>query len=64
MDLSAIQEILDNLATFGGAIGDFLQKPAQILGQLFGWFDGEGADIDDHAKTTSSLLSSSKEAGK
>lgn len=59
MDLSAIQEILDALATFGGAIGDFLQKPVEIIGQVFGWFDGEGEDLGDHVDTTSSYLGSS-----
>ena len=34
MDLSFIQEQLNNVATFAGAIKDFLQLPPQILDQL------------------------------
>ena len=34
MDLSFIQEQLNNFATFAGAIKDFLQLPPQILDQL------------------------------
>ena len=34
MDLSFIQEQLNNFATFAGAIKDFLQLPLQILDQL------------------------------
>ena len=34
MDLSFIQEQLNNFATFAGAIKDFLQLPPEILEQL------------------------------
>ena len=34
MDLSFVQEQLNNFATFAGAIKDFLQLPPQILDQL------------------------------
>ena len=47
MDLSFVQEQLDTFATFAGAIGDFLQLPAKILGNVFGWFgDGFGDDAN------------------
>ncbi|MEY8578565.1 PorH family porin [Corynebacteriaceae bacterium 6-324] len=38
MDLSFVQEQLDTFATFAGAIGDFLQLPARILGSVVDWF--------------------------
>ncbi|MGP5721647.1 PorH family porin [Corynebacterium casei] len=41
MDLSFVQEQLDTFATFAGAIGDFLKLPAQILGSVVDWFNGE-----------------------
>lgn len=41
MDLSFVQEQLDTFATFAGAIDDFLQKPAEILGSVVDWFNGE-----------------------
>ena len=34
MDLSFIQEQLETFSTFAGAIGDFLQLPPKILGEL------------------------------
>ena len=70
MDLSFIQEQLDTFATFAGAIGDFLQKPAEILQLVFGWL-GDGADLPDGGgnhtldgdlELTSSLLGSSKDS--
>lgn len=44
MDLSFVQEQLDTFATFAGAIGDFLKLPAQILGNVVDWFNGEDAN--------------------
>lgn len=41
MDLSFVQEQLDTFATFAGAIGDFLQIPARLLGSVVDWFNGE-----------------------
>ncbi|PQM74292.1 PorH family porin [Corynebacterium sp. J010B-136] len=69
MDLSFIKEQLETFSTFAGAIGDFLQLPAQILSKVFGWFGdgfvtGEGEKEATHIfendlDFTSSLLSSS-----
>ena len=63
MDLSFIKEQLETFSTFAGAIGDFLQLPAKILGDIFGWFgDGFGENNDtfenDWADTSSFLGSS------
>ena len=63
MDLSFIKEQLETFSTFAGAIGDFLQLPAKILGDIFGWFgDGFGENNDtfenDWAETSSNLGSS------
>ena len=45
MDLSFVKEQLETFATFAGAIGDFLQKPVEVLQGLFDWFSTpEGAD--------------------
>ncbi|MGO1445676.1 PorH family porin [Corynebacterium casei] len=66
MDLSFVQEQLDTFATFAGAIGDFLQKPAEILTNVFGWFgDGFGDDantIDGDWKVTKDAFGSSEDA--
>ncbi|MGO2164477.1 PorH family porin [Corynebacterium casei] len=70
MDLSFVQEQLDTFATFAGAIGDFLQKPAEILGSVFDWFNGEdpnpllpeaetNADISVDWETTQGAFGSS-----
>lgn len=62
MDLSFIQEQLDTFATFAGAIGDFLQKPAEFFGGLVDWFT-EGEDgttpIADDWETTQNAFGSS-----
>ena len=73
MDLSFIQEQLNNFATFAGAIGDFLQLPPKILDQVFGWFGdgfvtGKGDDAVTHIfssdlQDTSSALGSSEGDG-
>lgn len=71
MDLSFVQEQLDTFATFAGAIGDFLQKPAQILGTLADWFNGDepnpvtgepGTDIGSEWDITKDALGSSKDS--
>lgn len=52
MDLSFIKEQLETFSTFAGAIGDFLQLPAQILSNIFGWFgDGFTTETGANAKT-------------
>ena len=70
MDLSFVKEQLETFSTFAGAIGDFLQKPAEILQLVFGWL-GDGADLPDGGGNhtldgdldlTSSLLGSSKDS--
>ncbi len=66
MDLSFIKEQLETFSTFAGAIGDFLQKPVEVLQGLFGWFSTpEGADESnfsaDWAETSSNLGSSNDE---
>lgn len=63
MDLSFVKEQLETFATFAGAIGDFLQKPVEVLQGLFDWFSTpEGADESnfsaDWAETSSNLGSS------
>lgn len=72
MDLSFIKEQLETFSTFAGAIGDFLQLPAKILSNVFGWFGdgfvtGEGAKevthiFDNDWDLTSSKLGSSQDA--
>ncbi|MGO1643263.1 PorH family porin [Corynebacterium casei] len=73
MDLSFVQEQLDTFATFAGAIGDFLQKPAEILGSVVDWFNGEdpnpllpeaetNADINADWDTTKDAFGSSDSA--
>lgn len=71
MDLSFVQEQLDTFATFAGAIGDFLQKPAEILGTLVDWFNGDkpnpatgdaGTTIGAEWDTTKEAFGSSKDA--
>ena len=72
MDLSFVKEQLETFSTFAGAIGDFLQKPAEILQLVFGWLGdgyvvGEGEEavthtIDSDLELTSSLLGSSKDS--
>lgn len=41
MDLSFVKEQLETFSTFAGAIGDFLQKPAEILNGLVDWLNGD-----------------------
>lgn len=36
MDLSNIQDLLDDFSTFAGNIGDFLRIPVQLLNSLLG----------------------------
>jgi len=58
MDLSFIQEQLNNFATFAGAIKDFLQLPPEILEQLSSLSSEapeEGGD-DDTTSAAQSLL--------
>lgn len=50
MDLSFIEEALDNFATFAGAIGNFLTIPFELLQTLL------GADVEGDVETTSSAL--------
>ncbi|WP_313547668.1 PorH family porin [Corynebacterium sp.] len=52
MDLSFVQEQLDTFATFAGAIGDFLRLPAEILGKVADWFNGEEVNPVDGTKNT------------
>lgn len=52
MDLSFVQEQLDTFATFAGAIDDFLKLPADILGKVADWFNGEEVNpVDGKANT-------------
>lgn len=73
MDLSFVQEQLDTFATFAGAIGDFLKLPAQILGSVVDWFNGEdpnplypeaetNADVSVDWDITKDALGSSKDS--
>lgn len=73
MDLSFVQEQLDTFATFAGAIGDFLKLPAEILGSVVDWFNGEdpnpllpeaetNADVSADWDTTKDALGSSNES--
>lgn len=73
MDLSFVQEQLATFATFAGAIDDFLQKPAEILGSVVDWFNGEdpnpllpeaetNADINADWDTTKDAFGSSDSA--
>ena len=73
MDLSFVPEQLDTFATFAGALGDFLKLPAQILGSVVDWFNGEdanplfpdaetNADINDDWATTEGAFGSSNES--
>ncbi|AMJ45432.1 PorH family porin [Corynebacterium stationis] len=63
MDLSFIKEQLETFSTFAGAIGDFLQLPAKILGSIVDWFSVEEGNKEsnfslDWAETSSNLGSS------
>ena len=71
MDLSFVQEQLDTFATFAGAIDDFLKLPADILGKVVDWFNGEGVNpVDGETNTdisadwdeTKNAFGSSKDA--
>lgn len=57
MDLSTIQDLLDDFSTFAGNIGDFLQIPVQLLNSLI------SADFGDQADTTSGLLTGLSSTG-
>lgn len=47
MDLSYIQELLDSFSTFTGAIGDFLQLPAQIISDVLDFLGEENSLTPD-----------------
>lgn len=73
MDLSVVQDILNNVATFGKNIEAFLQGPIEIIKTLGAWFSPEVSDaiVDDEGnpvqddlasawETTAGILGSSK----
>lgn len=67
MDLSVVQDILNNVATFGKNIGQFLTGPVEIIKTLGAFFSqgvvdeaGEGTTLSSAWDATSDLLSSSK----
>lgn len=66
MDLSVVQDILNNVATFGKNIGQFLTGPIDIIKTLGAWFSDDvaaetgGTTLSSAWNTTSDLLSSSK----
>ncbi|WP_394280691.1 PorH family porin [Corynebacterium sp.] len=66
MDLSVVQDILNNVATFGKNIGQFLEGPVEIIKTLGGFFSQdvaektEGTTLSSAWDTTAGILSSSK----
>ena len=56
MDLTVYVDLLDDFATFAGAIGDFLQKPVELVKAL------ADANFAELSSGTEDALTSSVEA--